>query len=95
MATPLSIVRRAIEIQGYITIHTDAGPEKVTAIKGVDKDGSWITDRMSHDLRGWIRIKKTKKSVIAQAERIITQEPEIRAAREASEQQAANRMQWS
>jgi hypothetical protein len=85
--TNLSIVQEAIEIQGYITVNVanrDREAHKVQAAA----DGTWITDILTSDLQGYVRIKKTKAAVVAQAKQIIANKDQILAAREAARRRA-------
>lgn len=88
--TKLAKVQKAIEIQGYITVRTPSGEMKARAVK--DVDGDWITDIPTTDLCGYVRIRKTKAAVVAQAESIIARETEIRAECAAREVAARARM---
>lgn len=91
MASKLNRVLRAIEIQGYVTIRV--GPRraehKVRKITVVD--GQWLTDVLTVDLCGYVRIAKTKDAVVAQADYIIAHEAEITAKRAA---EAARQAEW-
>lgn len=89
MTSKLNRVLRAIEIQGYVTIRVGTEVQKVRKIKVVD--GQWVTDVLTADLRGYVRIIKTKDAVVAQADHIIANESSIRAKREADAKAAA---QW-
>lgn len=84
----ISIVREAIEIQGYITVSVGHRDEKCRKIDVVD--GEWVTDITTSDLCGYVRIRKTKDAVIRQAKYIIEHAAEIRAKRAAVEQAAVN-----
>lgn len=74
-------VQQAIEIQGYITVMVDGRERQARSIKVID--GDWVTDIMTSDLCGYVRIKKTKDAMVFRAEKIIENEDKIRAAREA------------
>ncbi len=92
----LSIVQKAIEIQGYITvIHgQDRRHGKCRSIKE-NASGEWITDIMTSDLCGFVRVKKTKKDVIERAKQIVAHEAEIRAKRAAEDRLISDRMYHS
>ncbi|HEX7075766.1 MAG TPA: hypothetical protein VF226_17145 [Hyphomicrobiaceae bacterium] len=87
--TQLDIVREAIEIQGYIEVYVNGQPRQCREIKVVN--GEWVTDILTSDLCGHVRIKKTKRYVVDQAKRIVANADEIRANREAKEARAT----WS
>lgn len=84
----LSIVREAIEIQGYITVSVNGIDRQAKAITVVD--GDWLTDIPTADLCGYVRIRKTKDAVMRRARWIIEHADEIRAEREARAKAAAN-----
>ena len=90
MASKLNRVLRAIKIQGYVTIRVGSrGAEhKVRKINVVD--GQWVTDVMTEDLCGYVRIVKTKDAVVAQADYIIGNEAAITAKRAAEAQRATD-----
>lgn len=88
--TKLDKVRKAIEIQGYVTVNVATGPARVRSVTVVD--GVWMTDVLTEDLCGYVRIVKTKDAVLRQAEHIISHEAEIRAARQERETRATAAM---
>lgn len=85
----LALIRRAIEIKGYITVSVGGRDEKCRSVTVVDRE--WVTDITTSDLCGYVRIKKTKDAVVRQAEYIIAHESEIRAKRETEAKRA---MEW-
>lgn len=93
MKSQISRVQRAIEINGFVTISVDGRPRQARSVKEVN--GEWITDIMTVDLCGYVRIKKTRAAVIAQADDIIARESEIRAQRAAQATAATNWMMQS
>lgn len=88
--TKLAKVQKAIEIRGYIAVSVNGRDMKAHAVKVVD--GDWMTDILTSDLCGYVRIKKTKDAVVRQAEWIIEHETEIRAERERAAQRASAAM---
>lgn len=83
-------VQKAIAIQGYITLSVGGRERKVTAVEQVGDE--WITNLMTPDLCGYVRIRKTRAAVVAQAKAIIADEANIRAKRDAERAGAAARM---
>ena len=75
----LKIVRKAIEIQGYIMVSVAGRGMKCRKIDVID--GEWTTDIATVDLCGRVRIKKTKHAIIEQARWIVANEEAIRAER--------------
>src|SRR3990167_1324447 len=83
MASKISKVQQAIEIQGYITVMVDGRERQAKSIKVID--GDWITDIMTSDLSGYVRVKKTKDAVVMRAEKTIANADRIRADRAAKD----------
>lgn len=86
----LSLVREAIEIQGYILVSVNGQNRECRKITVVD--GEWMTNILTRDLDGYVRIKKTKDAIVAKAEWIIANADEIRAERKAKQEAA---MRWA
>lgn len=77
----LALIRRAIEIQGYLPVPGPRGTTlRVRAIRSVN--GKWVTDHLTSDLRGYIKIKRASQDYLVQvAEGILAREDEILAER--------------
>jgi hypothetical protein len=88
--TKLAKVQKAIEIQGYVTVSVANCDRQCRSISVVA--GAWMTDILTSDLCGHVRIVKTKDALVWQAEQIIDRESEIRAARQEREAQAVAAM---
>ena len=91
--TQLDTVREAIEIQGHIAVSVAGVDRQAREIKVVN--GEWVTDILTADLRGYVRIKKTRAAVVAQARAIIANADEIRAQRARESERARQWVQHS
>lgn len=91
--TKLAKVQKAIDIRGYITVSVGGRDMQAHAVTSVD--GDWITDIPTTDLRGYVRIRKTKAAIVAQADYILAHESEIRAEREAKAARTARAVMLS
>lgn len=87
----VDIVREAIAIQGYVIVSV-AGRDRQARTVAVGDDGSWITDILVANLDGYVRIRKTRAALVAQAKYIIANRESISAARAAREAAATARM---